>query len=56
MAGQREEALDRIAAKLAQPGGYNRWDLALNPQWDFFRDDPRFVALATPPNLNEVPQ
>jgi tetratricopeptide (TPR) repeat protein len=27
------------------------WDLHFDPNWDFMRDDPRFVELATPDNL-----
>jgi TolB-like protein/Tfp pilus assembly protein PilF len=49
MAGQREEALESLRDQLGQPGGFNRWQLHFDPNWDFFRDDPRFVALATPP-------
>ncbi|MFT5370742.1 MAG: TolB-like protein/Tfp pilus assembly protein PilF [Bacteroidia bacterium] len=54
--GQRQKALERIEAQLDQPEGFNRGELHFSPYWDFFRDDPRFVALATPPDLNEVPQ
>ncbi|MFT5141229.1 MAG: TolB-like protein [Rhodothermales bacterium] len=56
MAGQRDEALERLAENIDGIGGYSRWELHLNPVWDFFRDDPRFVELATPPNLNEALQ
>jgi TolB-like protein/Tfp pilus assembly protein PilF len=55
-ADRREEALAQIEAKLDQTEGFNRWELHFHPRWDFFRDDPRFVALATPPNLNEAKQ
>ncbi|NND44686.1 MAG: hypothetical protein HKN58_05145 [Xanthomonadales bacterium] len=47
MAGRRDEALARLRAKLDKPEGYNRRILQFGPEWDFFRDDPRFVALAT---------
>jgi tetratricopeptide (TPR) repeat protein len=30
---------------------YTAWDLYYDPNWDFMRDDPRFVELATPDNL-----
>ena len=48
MAGRREEALAEIERLLDTPNGFTRWMLHLDPTWDFFRDDPRFVALATP--------
>jgi len=53
MAGQRDEALRQLRAKLDQPEGYSRWTLYFDPVWDFFRDDPRFVALATPAGVTE---
>jgi TolB-like protein len=31
--------------------GITAWDLYYDPNWDFLRDDPRFVELATPENL-----
>jgi len=33
---------------LRTPNGLTRWELALDPRWDFLRRDPRFRALATP--------
>jgi tetratricopeptide (TPR) repeat protein len=56
MAGQREASLAEIERLLNTPAGLNRWDLALNPDWDFFRDDERFNALARPENIEEVSQ
>jgi TolB-like protein/Tfp pilus assembly protein PilF len=53
MAGKRDEALERLRARIDQPEGYNRWTLHFDPQWDFFRDDPRFVALATPAGVTD---
>ncbi len=47
-AGQRDEALARLSTGLGQPAGYARWTLALDPEWDFFRDDERFNALVEP--------
>jgi len=48
MAGQREASLAEIERLLNTPSGLNRWDLALSPDWDFFRDDERFNELALP--------
>ncbi|MDX1460699.1 MAG: hypothetical protein R3348_06535 [Xanthomonadales bacterium] len=48
MAGQRDAAFERLRGNIDQPEGFSRWTLHLDPRWDFFRDDPRFVALATP--------
>jgi len=53
MAGQREASLAEIKRLLHTPAGLNHWDLALSPDWDFFRDDARFNELAQPPNLEE---
>ncbi len=52
-AGQRDEALDRLAENIDGPEGYSRWELYLDPGWDFFRDDERFNDLARPLNLKE---
>jgi len=54
MIGQRDESLAEIKRLLKTPAGLNRWDLYLNPDWDFFRDDERFNALARPGNLEEA--
>ena len=53
MAGRREESLAEIERLLDAPLGFNRWDLYLSPDWDFFRDDERFNELARPLNLEE---
>jgi len=53
-AGKRDEALERLAARLGKPEGYSRWALYLDPNWDFFRDDERFNELVQPLNLQEV--
>jgi tetratricopeptide (TPR) repeat protein len=53
MAGQRDESLAEIERLLNTPAGLTRWDLYLNPDWDFFRDDERFNQLARPDNLEE---
>jgi TolB-like protein/Tfp pilus assembly protein PilF len=54
-AGQRDEALERLALMLDQPGVANRWQIHLDPAWDFFRDDPRFNALIRPQGLEPEP-
>jgi len=50
-AGLRDEALTEIGRLLNTPAGLNRWDLYLDPRWDFFRDDERFNELIRPSNL-----
>lgn len=52
-AGHHEEALDRLADNIDGIEGLTRWELYLNPEWDFFRDDERFNELAKPLNLEE---
>jgi hypothetical protein len=54
MAGQREKSLAEIERLLNTPAGLNHWDLALSPDWDFFRDDERFNELARPLNQDDV--
>lgn len=56
MAGQREASLAEIERLLNTPAGLSRWELYLSPDWDFFRDDERFNALARPENLEEAGQ
>ena len=56
MGGQRDESLAEIERLLKTPVGLNRWELYLSPDWDFFRDDERFNALARPENLEEAGQ
>jgi tetratricopeptide (TPR) repeat protein len=53
--GDRDLALERLAAKLDQPEGFSRWELYLDPAWDFFRDDARFNALALPEGIEPEP-
>jgi len=50
-AGLRDEALAEIGRLLKTPTGLNRWDMYLDPRWDFFRDDERFNELVRPLNL-----
>jgi TolB-like protein/Flp pilus assembly protein TadD len=45
MAGQVERALDELALALEAPGGPSPWSLALDPSWDFLRDNERFRAM-----------
>ena len=53
LSGDRDGAIDDLEICLNTPGsaGISAWDLYYNPNWDFMRDDPRFVELATPDNL-----
>jgi len=55
-AGKRDEALERLTKTLDKIGGYTRWELNLDPQWDFFRDDERFNELVRPLNFKEDSQ
>ena len=55
-AGKRDEALQRLAASVDKVEGLPRWQLYLDPAWDFFRDDERFNELARPLNLQEAGQ
>ena len=48
LAGAREESLAEIERLLNTPYKINKWRLWLDPRWDFFRDDPRFVELIRP--------
>ena len=56
MAGERDKALKRLADSVDKVGGLTRWQLYLDPAWDFFRDDERFNELARPLNLQETGQ
>ena len=56
MGGQLDESLAEIERLLNTPAGLSRWELYLSPDWDFFRDDERFNALARPENLEEAGQ
>ena len=55
-AGRRDEALDRLSGTIDKIGGENRWELYLDPQWDFFRDNERFNELVRPLNFEEASQ
>ena len=54
--GLAAEALAEIERLLDKPSGLVRWNLYLDPMWDFFRDDERFNALIKPRNLDEAKQ
>ena len=43
--GEKEQALDQIAAALQGPGHITYGQLRLHPWWDAIRDDPRFEKL-----------
>jgi tetratricopeptide (TPR) repeat protein len=54
MTGHRDEALAEIERLLDLPNGLVRWNLYLDPMWDYFRDDERFNELIKPRNLDEA--
>jgi len=54
MAGKRDEALKRLADSVDNVMGLTRWQLYLDPAWDFFRDDERFNELVKPLNLEKT--
>jgi len=49
------DSWDRYTS-VEKPQEVSRWMLALDPRWDFLRDNPRFRALATPPARRETDQ
>ena len=55
VAGRRDQALERIRERLERPEGFTRWELYLDPGWDFFRDDPRFNDLVRPEGVEADP-
>ena len=52
--GEYDRALEIVAEQIDKPAGFNRWDLYLDPRWDFFRDDERFNDLIRPHNLAQA--
>ena len=46
-------AIDDLVIALDTPTAFRItvWDLYYDPNWDFMRDNPRFVELATPPTV-----
>lgn len=53
LTGDADGAIEDLETALVTPAafGVTAWDLHYDPNWDFMRDDPRFVELATPDNL-----
>ncbi len=51
--GEIDEALSLLEKHLNKKVGVNRWDLYLNPRWDFFRTDERFNELIKPLNFDQ---
>ena len=51
--GERDRALAILEQIIGKPSGPRRWELYLDPRWDFFRDDERFVDLIRPHNLEQ---
>jgi len=53
LAGDQESAIDDLIIALKTPAALRVtvWDLYYDPNWDFMRDNPRFVELATPPTV-----
>ncbi len=53
LSGDQEMAIDKLEIALNTPTALRLtvWDLHYDPNWDFLRDNPRFVELATPPNV-----
>lgn len=54
LTGERQRALELLHMLLNEvPSNQNRWELYLDPRWDFMRDDERFNELIRPDNLDE---
>jgi len=53
LAGDQDAAVNQLKTALEIPTGLgiSTWELHYDPDWDFMRDNPRFVELATPANL-----
>jgi TolB-like protein len=53
LAGEQEAAIDdlKIAFEIPTAFPITVWDLHYDPNWDFMRDNPRFVELSTPDNF-----
>lgn len=56
LAGDEEAAIDQLSEAMKIPSAFSftAWDLYYDPNWDFLRDNPRFVELATPDNVIQV--
>ncbi len=53
LTGERDRALEMMAQLIDEPAGFARWELYLDPRWDFIRDDDRFNDLIRPDNLEQ---
>jgi len=53
LAGDQEAAIDDLEIAINTPAAFRVtvWGLHYDPNWDFMRDNPRFVELATPPTV-----
>jgi TolB-like protein/Tfp pilus assembly protein PilF len=51
--GERDRALELIAKLIDLPAGFVRWEMYLDPRWDFMRDDERFNELIRPHDLEQ---
>lgn len=52
--GERDRAIDLLGSLIEVPGGFVRWEMYLDPRWDFFRDDHRFNDMIRPQDFNKV--
>lgn len=50
LGGEEDGAVEELQRVLQMPSArrVTVWELRLDPNWDFMRDNPRFQALATP--------
>jgi tetratricopeptide (TPR) repeat protein len=53
LSGERDRALELLANIIDRPAAPTRWELYLDPRWDFFRDDERFNDLIRPRNIEQ---
>jgi tetratricopeptide (TPR) repeat protein len=53
LSGERDRALELLTKIIDRPSVTTRWELYLDPRWDFFRDDERFNDLIRPHNLEQ---
>jgi len=53
LSGDTDSALSEIERLLVIPNGLTPWQLALDPNWDFLRSDPRFQTLVAQTQLSE---
>ena len=53
LAGDQEAAIDDLKIAFEIPSSFpiTAWDLHYDPNWDFMRENPRFVELSSPDNL-----